>query len=408
MYGSPTSEDLQYELGFTKVQWDVFNSLGLFLAAVGALIAIPMVRILGRRLLLFATAILTVVCWVLLGPAKAKWLAFLSRVLQGIVIGLNATVCPMYLVEAVPTEYRGTFGTFHQLLCNLGILYGNAISIGANWRLLAWLMLIPPGLLCCLCFVVPDSKVVERDAKPEPICGPGRLTPCLHMLALVLSQQFSGVNAIMTNLNAIFIAAGSPLKSSVASTIAQIAGIPSCLLASWLVERFGRRPTWIAGCSLATFGHLLLWASNVWSWPSWLPIVALFLYLFAFGISLGPIVWILIPELFSDAIRSFWLAIAVVINWLLAGGITLAWPSVQDAIGVGWGFFIFALICVLTVLYGIFLMPETRGSEMGDVGGPARVGDESVPDAEPDNGPAQEADADPGAQPEVDSGAGAE
>jgi MFS family permease len=182
----------------------------------------------------------------------------------------------------------------------------------------------------------------------------------LHALALIFIQQFSGLNGLLTNLSQIFEAANSSLKPTIASLIAMLASIPSCFLCSWLVERIGRRPTFMLALAGGTLAHLLSWAQDVFNLSTIIPVIALFIYMFAFGMGIGPVVWIVIPELFEDSVRSVFMSLIVMLNWGFAGAVAFLWPTIESGIGLGWGFFIFACVCAMAIIYAWRLMPETR------------------------------------------------
>jgi MFS family permease len=387
-YYSPTSATMNPELGFSDSQGNLFNTFGILFAAAGGLIAKPYVLLVGRKLGVLLIGILTFLAFLMMALTKVTWLAYISRVIQGLIVGINSTICPMYLVEIAPTEYRGTFAVFHQIFVNIGLLYTYFLGIFMEWRKLTWMLLIIPGILIALIWTVPNSRVVETNQESESIFQKKFLACALHSLALVFSQQFSGINAVLTNLNAIFAEANSSLKPSVSASIVALVHVVATIFCSFIVEKIGRTKTWTIACFDETLALLLLWMNYVWDlWPT-LPLIGLILYMIGFGLGLGPIVWTVIPELFPDSVRSYFVAISVNINWLFGGLLTFLWPSMKESMGSGWTFFLFAVVCFMSGIYGIFLMPETKGKGIGQT---LEVHNEDISDqSEATNPPAAE------------------
>jgi MFS family permease len=133
-----------------------------------------------------------------------------------------------------------------------------------------------------------------------------------------------------------------------------------------MVEKLGRKPTLTIALCGGGVAHLLFWAQDTFGLSTTIPVVALFLYMFAFGVGIGPVVWIVIPELFEDEVRSLFMSVIVFINWGMAGAVAFLWPIIQDGVGLGWGFFIFAVVVAIGIAYSLLLMPETRSEGNGE------------------------------------------
>jgi MFS family permease len=190
-------------------------------------------------------------------------------------------------------------------------------------------------------------------------------------------------------MSQIFEAANSSLELAIASLIATLASIPSCFLCSWLVEKLGRRPTFTILLIGGVVAHLLFWAQDTFRLSTVIPIIALFLYMFSFGAGIGPVVWIVIPELFEDDVRSLFMSLIVFINWGFAGAVAFLWPTIQDGVGLGWGFFIFAVITAVGIVSSVVLMPETcsekeEGDPEADADAEAESKSKSKPDSDSD------------------------
>jgi MFS family permease len=363
-YYSPAKPTLVRDLRFTDFEANLFNTFGLFFASVGAIVAKLLLRFAGRRLSTFLNNAVAAASYMVLAVAKAKPLAFAMRAIQGITTGVNSAVTPMYLLETAPPEYRGTFSGFHQAFSNIGLAYTFFIGLFCEWRHLSWLCTIFSLLLCVVIWFVPQSRVTEGKMNFSQMLRKQYIPKVFHGLALICIQQFSGINAVLTNMSQIFESAHSSLKPGIASLIATLASVPSCFLGSWLVDKIGCRKTFIISLITACLAHLMFWMQDLFGLDKLIPVVAIFVYMVAFGTGLGPVVWICIPELFEDIVRSGFVSGLVLINWGIAGGVAYLWPLMEKNLGLGWSFFAFAAVCVLGIVYTKFLMPEMRGEEV--------------------------------------------
>lgn len=192
------------------------------------------------------------------------------------------------------------------------------------------------------------------------------LKNCIHAILFALFQQFSGINAILTNLTSIFENANIDLKPAVASMIVSCANMLGTIFSTYFVEKLGRKLTWIiSSFGLAIF-LLLIWLDGIIKFWSTLPVISLFIYCLFFGLGFGPIPWLIVPELFPDSVRSTFVSIAATCNWVFAAIVTFIWPLMESGLGLAWSFFLYAMVCILSGVYGIFLMPETQHKESNE------------------------------------------
>lgn len=276
-------------------------------------------------------------------------------------MGIFAAICPMYLVELAPPQLQGTFGSFAQLFVTLGNLFVFIFGIFENWKQIAFTTLALPALQIILLFTIPDSSVQEGNTEHESIFQKKFLAPFLHSVFFMFCQQFSGINPILTNMNNILGDSGI-MKSTTASVVVNIFNLFGTLGSSLIIEKLGRKPTWIISSFGLTIGLLLSWLEGLLIHNSYVSFGALCLYMIFFGVGFGPVPWLIVPELFPDSVRSIFCSICTFLNWIFAASITYLWPVMADAIQPHWGFFIFAGVCLLSAMYGIFFMPETKVS----------------------------------------------
>jgi MFS family permease len=356
---SPAQSSLVPEFNLSDSNASLFNSLIFLFAALGSIIFKISVRFVGRKMTLYIFAFVTIIFTILQAVSKTTFLIFFSRCFLGIVTGLFAALCPLYIVEISPPEYRGALGVLQLLFAVLGNIYVYLFGIGFNWRIITWFTLIIPCLLASLLWIVPNSHVKETSEMAESIFQMKFLIPFIHSVILIFFQQFAGYNAVISNYTAIFRDAKVPIKPEIATVIVPIATLISCVFSSFSVEIFGRKPSWI----VSSFGHVIavsiIWATDIFNLPKILPIIALFISNLSIGIGVGPIPWMIVAELFPDSVKSIFQSIIITINWLFATVVVYLWGIMKNW-SMGWSFFIFACITLLSAIYGILWMPETK------------------------------------------------
>ena len=280
----------------------------------------------------------------------------------------------MYIVEISPEEQRGAYGTIHQLGVTVGMAYCYFLGIFCTWRLTTGLCALFSLLLAVFVWFVPESPAVARqkenvDVAKDKLCQRKYVRPLIDSVLFMFFQQFSGINALDTNLEEIFKDANVDLKPSICALLVGLSQCISTAATSWTVERFGRRVAFSVSAIGQFVSLLLTWVQDVWHVTSILSIVALFLDFFFFGVGFGPVPWFIVPELFPDSVRQLATSLMTGLNWAFVSVIIFMWPPMRDGIGSGWGLFVFAIICLIGFFWGLFVMPETKGHGMGDEGG---------------------------------------
>lgn len=246
------------------------------------------------------------------------------------------------------------------------------MGIWLHWRAIAIVAIIPPAINIIALFFFPESPAFNRmddTVKKNQV----NLFQMKYMKAWIISllvvifQQFSGINALQTNLNVIFGTSSIDLDPAIASVIVSFSKVITTACSTPLVEKFGRKFTWwISSIGQGIF-LLVLWANEKWHFSSIVPVVFLFLDLLFFGIGLGPIPWFIIPELFPDEVRGLAMGSLQTINWGLAAVNVFIFPIMQESMTLAWIYFFYGAIMIASFFYGVFFLPETRNTEMGQM-----------------------------------------
>lgn len=382
-YWSPAMESISRDLDFKEKgpEGPIFNSLDPLLAMVGSFLINPFLQRFGRKKPLFIIALIFIVSFLMIpiAHAKSKWVAFLGRAINGLSIGCYGTACPLFITEISPNELRGFYGTMHQVGLTTGTFCALFWGIFFEWRVLAYILIIPSIIMAIFIWFVKESPAYERQNKirEDNLLGNIKTKNSLLQLferkywkALMISflmmffQQMSGVNAILTNMSQIFRDANTSLAPNVAAVLVGISGWLAAIVSSPIVDRFGRKPMWLVSSIGEVVPLMLIVLNEHFKWSTMIPVVGLFVNNFMFGIGLGPIPWYYIPELFPDSVRSIAMALFTTMNSIFMTIIMFAFPYMNDSLSFMWSVFVFVLVLVGSFVFGFFL-PELKGMEMG-------------------------------------------
>jgi SP family sugar:H+ symporter-like MFS transporter len=196
-------------------------------------------------------------------------------------------------------------------------------------------------------------------------------------LGLSIFQQFVGINVIFYYSNVLWEAVGFTEKSSfVITVITSITNILTTLIAIALIDKVGRKPLLLVGSTgmavtLGTMAVIFGTAPVVDGKPVLgdvagpVALIAANLFVVAFGMSWGPVVWVLLGEMFPNRIRAAALGLAAAAQWAANWLITVTFPSLRDFLGVAYGFY--ALCAILSGLFVWRWVEETKGKHLEDM-----------------------------------------
>jgi MFS family permease len=370
-FWSPAEKEMSADLDLSKSLGTLFNVLAPVGSIFGGVLSHFMSRG-SRRNPLLAAGVLQGVGWVIvgLGTKRLRVITFIMRAVIGVSTGVFSTFCPMLITELAPEEVRGLFGTFNQIGVMGGMTLSNFWGIFFGWKTVAFILAVTPLLLAIVIRFVPESPAVQRQVnRPSgTICCRRFLKPMIVSALLMIFQQWSGNNALSSNLKSIFVNAGSSLDPEIAALLVGLAGTVATGFASYMVERLGRRVCWMISTLSMCFSLFMAAVCETYRNVSRaLPVVFLFLANAAFSVGLGPIPWFFIPELFPDEVRGTAMAIFGSVNWCCVALVVLTFPSMDEAMGTVGTFLLYALMLLFGFVFGFFLLPETKGTKMGDL-----------------------------------------
>lgn len=377
-------------------------------AFAGAFAGGAVARRLGRRRALLFAAIVSLAGYALIwGGAGLYSLGFaafvVARIVIGAGVGLASTVAPMYVAETARAHHRGSLVALFQLAVTSGILLAYVVAWVMH-GVLPWEDVLGGGLLLALFCIgatlaVPESPrwhlrrndparawriaaqlgVADEltDATPSHdashsrggLLGQMRSGSTAAVLALCgalfVLQNLSGIDGILYYAPHIFVNLGFPgAAAALAATVGLGAvNVGATLVSMVLVDRLGRRPLLLWGSAVMAVALVSVTFAGWKGLPS-LGLVGLCVYLAAFAVSLGPLPYVLMSELVPGVIRDAGIAAASATSWLFNALVAFTFLTLVGGIGLTGTFAIFTFVCLLSLLIGARLVPETRGASL--------------------------------------------
>ena len=400
------------------------NSCALIGCLAGALVAGALSDKFGRKRLLVIAALLFAVTS--LGNALAhSFSIFIAwRIFGGVAIGLASNLSPMYIAEIAPAQIRGKLVSINQLTIVIGILLAQYINWflvrdlppGATdefirnswfgqqgWRWMFGLTAAPSLLFFFGMLLVPESpRWLAKNGKPDRARGiltkiggepyasaavadikstlaseevqrvrfSDLLEPRMRkvlVLGIVLAvfQQWCGINVIFNYAEEIFRAAGYDI-SAVLKNIAWTGSVNLAFtfVALGVVDRGGRRPLMLFGSAALAIIYIAMgccYSVGVKGLPMLLLVLAA---IGCYAMSLAPVTWVVISEIFPNRIRGAAMSVAVSALWIACFILTYTFPILNAKLGSAGTFWLYAAICVAGFVFIKFKLPETKGKSL--------------------------------------------
>jgi SP family galactose:H+ symporter-like MFS transporter len=383
-------------------------------AATGALLGGRLADLFGRRRLLIVTAVIFGIGGIACAAATSPMILIIGRIVVGLAIGLASGTVPVYISEVSPADARGWQVSLFQLAITVGILLAYIVDYAfaaiQGWRWMFGLAVVPAAIFGAGMLFLPESPrwllrrgqgdkaraMLRRirgtsnvDAELQEIeLGltraeeHGRLSdlfavslrPALIVgIGLAVFQQVTGINTVIYYAPLIIQSAGI---SSASGAILATAGIGvvnvlMTIVAMRLIDRMGRRPLLLIGIGgmVITLGILGLsfYMAGKSSALIWLAVISMMVYVASFAISLGPIFWLLISEIYPLKIRSSGEGLAAAFNWGANLLVSLTFLTLLELLGRPWTFWVYGLFAVMSWIFSYYYVPETKGKTLEEI-----------------------------------------
>ncbi|MDT3893133.1 sugar porter family MFS transporter, partial [Staphylococcus arlettae] len=379
-------------------------------AIVGSGASGPMSDRLGRRRVVFIIAIIFIIGALILALAPSMPVLVIGRLIIGLAVGGSTAIVPVYLSEMAPTAQRGSLSSLNQLMITIGILSSYLINYALapieGWRWMLGLAVVPSLILLIGVAFMPESprwllehksekaardvmrltfndseidkeiaamKEINRisDSTWNVLKSPW-LRPTLIIGAVfALFQQIIGINAIIYYAPTIFSKAGLGDATSILGTVGiGTVNVLITIVAIMIIDKVDRKRLLVIGnigmVSSLLIMAILIWAIGIQS-SAWIIILCLTIFIIFFGFTWGPVLWVMLPELFPMRARGAATGVAALV--LSIGSLLVAqfFPMLTEVLPVEQVFLIFAVIGIFALFFVIKYLPETRGRSLEEI-----------------------------------------
>lgn len=424
-----------FNLNAADQGWAV--SSALYGCLFGAILAGFLTKSIGRKYTLMVSSLLFCLSAWGSGIADNLDMLVIYRIIGGLGVGMASMASPMYIAEIAPPKERGRMVSYYQLAVVLGffivfvstyVLGGGDTSemsaaaiaqlhehnVNQGWRVMLWSELAPAIAFLVLLFFVPHSprwlmlksrdeeakKVLaeitgsqaEADAEFAEIANSladntrhkklslfAKGMGFVLFLGIMLSifQQITGINAILYYGAEIFSnALGYGPEDALKQQLwLGAVNLIFTFVAIYTVDRWGRKPLLITGTLGMFIGISVLGLTIYTQQMGVLSLLGILVFIGSFALSMGPVVWVMLSEIFPNQIRSVALSIAVAAQWLFNAIVANTFPIVnaselnQGEFNGALPYFIFAFFCLVTMVFVWKLVPETKGKTLEEMEG---------------------------------------
>lgn len=432
-------------LPFLRESWDLssgqqewITTAVLIGAFAGAFFGGRFTDLLGRKKIIIIASVIFAVGSILCGAAANSTILVISRIIIGVAIGISSIAVPLYISEISPAQYRGALVSSFQLMITIGIVASYfsdlAFADEANafsWRWMFYVGVFPALILFIGMIFMPETprwllskgrtkegesvlakvekpdeleaslsnirKEIERDktaAKLKDIFSKTWRVPVFIAIGIMFVQQFVGINTVIYYAPTIFLFAGfTGAKAAIAATVSVgIVNVLATVVSMFLIDRIGRRKLYFIGLvgmciSLIALGAFFIFKDALGDALSWATVASVLVYIIFFAISLGPLGWLIISEIFPTKYRGVGVSIGAFSNWFFNAIVAftflkLAWLFTGDGMEItkevfvdgisktqtdpnpGGAFLVYAAVAIVGIIWGLKYIPETKGKSL--------------------------------------------
>lgn len=405
---------IKRDFDLTTMAEEIVVSGVLLGATIGAIMGGRLADRFGRRRVLLVTAAIFGIGAVISALAQSPLILIGSRIVLGVAIGLASTNVPVYLSEVSPPQARGWIVSLFQLAVTAGILAAYVVDYAlagiGGWRWMLGLAVAPALVFGTGMFFLPetprwlmrsgqheiarrvllrirdsadvDLEITEIQTSLAEQTQRGTWSDLLHQhirpalivgLGLAVFQQITGINTVIYYAPKILQSAGFTSASGaiLATAGVGVVNFAMTIVAMFLVDRAGRRPLLLVGVAGMTVTLAALALSFRFSTESnslaWLALICLMGYVASFAISLGPIFWLLIAEIYPLKVRGLAEGTAATFNWASNLIVSLTFLTLLERLGPSATFALYAFAAVASWLFSYYLVPETKGRTLEQI-----------------------------------------
>lgn len=417
-----------YEVFFNitdnPVQQGWAMSIAIAGCLVGAMAAGRLADLWGRKRLLLISALIFLISAYGTGVVSDYTWFLIYRLVGGAAIGIASMVSPMYIAEVAPTKIRGKLVAINQLTIVIGILGAQIINyliaqpVPADvpqppleswncqwgWRWMFWAEAFPAALFFIMAFFIPESPrwllmkgvrekaygilshiggdkyasmQMEEESKSNQKKQSGSLATLFSVpyrkvlvlgLVVAIFQQWCGTNVIFNYAQEIFEGAGYDVSETLFNIVLTgITNLVFTFVAIYSVERLGRRTLMLIGAGGLAIIYLLLGCGYFAGVTGSIMVIAVVAAIACYAMTLGPVTWVLLAEIFPDRVRAVAMGTCTFALWAACFTLTYTFPLLNKALGSYGTFWIYAAICLFGYVFFFRRLPETKGESLEEI-----------------------------------------
>ncbi|WP_307758630.1 sugar porter family MFS transporter [uncultured Mediterranea sp.] len=388
-------------------------SIALAGCLIGALTSGMLADKLGRKPLLLLSALIFVLTAYGTGAFSNFQYFLLARFGGGIAIGIASGLSPMYIAEVAPASIRGKLVSLNQLTIVIGILAAQIVNwllvsddtawnVAMSWRWMFWSAAFPALAFLVLAAFIPESprwlamkgrreratqiltriggntyaqselSSLQNDMENKQKQGGLSLLfskPYRRVLTLgiivAMFQQWCGTNVIFNYAQEVFQSAGYDVDNTFINIVVTgIANLVFTFVAIYTVDRLGRRALMLLGAGGLAGIYLILGTCYYFEVSGIFMVVLVVTAIACYAMTLGPVTWVLLSEIFPNKVRGVAVATGTFALWVASFILTYTFPFLNKALGTAGTFWIYTAICAAGLVFFLFRMPETKGKSL--------------------------------------------
>ena len=353
-------------------------------ALPGALLASQLADRLGRKRSLLITAFLFVIGTALTAIAHSYSALIIGRLINGVALGLVSVVTPLYIAEISRPEHRGGTVSLYQFALTLGIMAafiaGYLYSPAQNWRMMFAAGAIPAILqLIFLPMIAETPHWLQHKGQLQRSEGSlwkafGKVKSryvIIVGLVLCIFQQITGINTVIYYAPVIFQSAGfaSEHGALLATLGIGVINVIATVFSVLYLDKRGRRFFLLISSGAMMISLLVFSLSShfINGWGNQISAISLMAYVASFAIGLGPVMWVVISEIYPLHLRAKAMTLSIFANWSCNALVSWTFPDLLAKLGAQTSFLLYAAISALCFVFIYRYIPETKGKTFEEV-----------------------------------------
>jgi len=393
---------------------------------VGAMASGYLTDRFGRKRPLIAAAALFTIAALGTGVANQFTIFIIFRLVGGLGIGLASAVSPMYIAEISPAQMRGRLVSVNQLTIVIGILAAQIINYliaekvpegvtdsmilqswngQTGWRWMFWAGTVPALMFFIFSFFIPESPrflaksgnwksaaailekiggaqyaIQEQKEIAETLHGTSskidwkllsskKVRPVLILgVVLAVFQQWCGINVIFNYAEEVFTSAGYSVGDMLFNiVITGTVNLVFTFLAMRMVDSWGRRKLMLLGSIGLAVIYFMLGSSYYFELKGLAILVLVMVAIATYAMTLAPITWVVLSEIFPNSIRGTAMAISTTALWIACFVLTYTFPILNKLLNASGTFWLYGFICFFGFLFILKKLPETKGKSLEEI-----------------------------------------